>query len=361
MGKKLSYLLIGNYGDCNIGDELLLKEVVREVLIEHHEVNFYVPVRNRGFVSLYHQELKDILIPVEIKNFGSVGKSFLKCKKIIIGGGGIWSGYTGRLAHFVPLIVILGKIFRKNVGFLSVGFYSTASSFDKIFVNIGIMLADYCSVRDKESFETLWKINKSKSKIVEDLSLQYLTQWDENPSTIMPEMQEHKIMRHQKKQGKLIIGISLKPLYDGYTNAKITNEFATAMNSLNSIFDNSLFFVFFPFAKTRSQVESDESLVENLLDRLNDKKNVLVLGHTNPVYWYVAMKELVDIFIGMRYHSIIFAYMANKPVLCIPYENKITEFLNAKSGEYTKFSIMKTGEVSSAKIIEFVRCESKKA
>src|SRR5690606_24567673 len=96
-------LLVGNYGNFNIGDELLLKGAVREIINEFGpDCKFYVPTRNTEFIEIYHKELREQLVPVSIANFSSLLKAFIDSDMIVIGGGGIWSRYTGSFAHLIP-------------------------------------------------------------------------------------------------------------------------------------------------------------------------------------------------------------------------------------------------------------------
>jgi polysaccharide pyruvyl transferase WcaK-like protein len=112
---------------------------------------------------------------------------------IVVGGGGIWSGDTGFFAHFVPFISILGKLFSKRVIYESIGLYSTASNTDRFFVNLSILFADMCSVRDNESYQMLWQINrKRKATRTDDLSLPFIKSIDESQSRLLPTIIEYE-------------------------------------------------------------------------------------------------------------------------------------------------------------------------
>src|SRR5918994_1215085 len=225
---QIPCFIIGNYGDFNIGDETLLKQVIREVSgSSRAQFQFYVPVRDIHFVETYHKELLGQITPIYIKNFKKILASLVSCKMIVVGGGGIWSGDTGFFAHFVPFISILGKLFSKKVVYKSIGLYSTASSLDRFFVNLSVLFADICSVRDNESYQMLWQINRNKKAIrTDDLSLPYITYLDKTPETFSPDIKEYEKVRLLKDQRKLIVGISLKPMKDPLINKKIVGEFS---------------------------------------------------------------------------------------------------------------------------------------
>lgn len=354
-----SYLLIGNYGNFNIGDETLLKQIVGSELAKKSDGTiFYVPVRNPQFVGIYHKELKDFLKPIDIKDFSNLVKTFSKCNHMIIGGGGIWSKYTGKFAHFIPIMAILGKICGKHVEFISVGIYSTASIVDRVLVNLAISIASSCSVRDNESYKMLWNICRTKTKVVDDLSLPLLRNYNtmDTTSTNIPKIQEYYTIEKELRKGRHVIGISLKPMLSKATNSRVVEELSKAINSLNAEYQDKIYYVLFPFAKTESEIENDSSILNDLRLRVTDTNNMIEVNHANPLAWFVAIKEMVHLFIGMRYHSIIFANQACKPVLSIPYEKKIHEYVNSNHNTPNcPISVIDPLEISSVDIIRFVR------
>jgi polysaccharide pyruvyl transferase WcaK-like protein len=355
--EQVSCFVIGNYGDFNVGDETLLKQVIREVSDgSRAQFKFYVPARDMHFVETYHKELVGQITPIYIKNLKKILTALIGCKVIIVGGGGIWSGDTGFFAHFVPFISILGKFFAKKVIYKSIGLYSTASPFDRFFVNLSILFADLCSVRDNESFQMLWQINRNNINTTrtEDLSLPFLRTIDEGQGRPLPKIIEYEKVRLLKEQGKLIVGISLKPMRDPLLNKRIVGEFSNALNTLNDKYKQSIHFLFFPFANTPPS--TDEEFMRSVIINLRDKDNVTFVSHANPIAWYGAIKELTDVFIGMRYHSVIFSFRAGKPVLSIPYERKVDEFLKDHSRPNCK--VVFPSEISESHIVHFVQRHS---
>jgi polysaccharide pyruvyl transferase WcaK-like protein len=351
-GNKVWCFVIGNYGHFNIGDEMLLKQVIREVSNSYRvRLSFYVPARDTEFVRTYHQELLDQITPIHMKNFKKIISSLASCKIIVVGGGGIWSGDTGFFAHFVPFISILGKLLLKKVIFKSIGLYSTASSLDRFFVNLSIVFSDMCSVRDNESYQMLWEINRNKKATrTDDLSLPFIKSIDEGQATLLPNIIEYEKVRLLKDQGKLIVGISLKPMKDPLLNKRIVEEFSNALNTLSDRYEQKMHFLFFPFSKRKGK---DEEFIQSVINNLKYKEKATIVSHTNPIAWYRAIKELTDVFIGMRYHSIIFSFMAGKPVLSIPYEKKVVEFL--KDYNRKNYPAVFPSEISESHIVDFIQ------
>jgi polysaccharide pyruvyl transferase WcaK-like protein len=359
-------MVIGNYGNFNIGDEILLKEIVYRYSSlkkgddDNNEIAniFYVPAKNTEFVDVYHPEIKELLRPLSLDSPWRIIDALRRSDKIIIGGGGIWSSYTGKLARFIPFFVLLAKIMRKRIYYESVGLYSSAPRFQRFLVNLSILLANDCSVRDNESRMMLWRRSRKRSKLVEDLSLPYIRRNQKHAllldGTHEGVIAEYARIKNEKLSGKLIIGLSVKPLLSKEMSTKMISLFSSSIEYLNRKYSNRLFFVFFPFAETNSVIENDSVMVDEILKRANSPKNAIKVKHTHPLLWYSAIKELVDVFIGMRYHSVILTLLASKPLLCIPYENKVNEIMSSKAKDLANISMVTPYKLSQNDIIEFI-------
>ena len=356
--QNLRFLLLGNYGNFNIGDEMLLKSVLRDIRALHSDKNvvFQIPTRNPEFVEIYHKAYSHLIKPLALGSPSKLLEAFLNSDAIIVGGGGIWSKYTGPFAHFIPIVTIVGKLFGKRVEYRAIGLYSTAKTIDRILVNLALLSADSCSVRDDESFRMLWKMNKKKAKKVDDLAIQYLgTLSREELDCAEIPSDTRALLSHLKENDGLIVGISAKPVQDQEINLKLVSEFAAAISALNAQYAGRIHFVFFPFAKTNSRIENDDELTRIISGQISKEDNdrITFLDHADPLSWFIAIRDYVDIFVGMRFHSIIFASEANKPVLCIPYERKISEFLQDRHAD-PNLSVMQLDSIDSSQIVKFV-------
>jgi len=128
-----------------------------------------------------------------------------------VGGGGIWSRYTGNLARFIPLLVLFARAMRKRTCYESIGMYSTASKMQRFLVNLSILFVNECSVRDIETLEMIWKSSRARTILVDDLSLPYILRNQNYDSTgIQGKINEYSCIMAERNKGKLIIGLSLK-------------------------------------------------------------------------------------------------------------------------------------------------------
>src|SRR5437870_1749206 len=130
--KLKTILMLGNYGNFNIGDEMLLRAVIRDIRNDGENVKFQIPTRNPSFVDVYHKADSHLIEPLPLNAPLKLMQSFFKSDAIIVGGGGIWSGYTGPMAHLIPIVTMAGKLLGKQAEFRAIGIYSTASNMDKL-------------------------------------------------------------------------------------------------------------------------------------------------------------------------------------------------------------------------------------
>ena len=57
---KKTFLIVGNYGNDNIGDETILKGLVLDLVRQHgRQINVLVFTRNPSFIATYHPEFAD--------------------------------------------------------------------------------------------------------------------------------------------------------------------------------------------------------------------------------------------------------------------------------------------------------------
>jgi hypothetical protein len=54
-------------------------------------------------------------------------------------------------------------------------------------------------------------------------------------------------------------------------------------------------------------IENDHVLFDMLTNKLLVKDSLVQISHCHPIGWFLAIDKVVDVFIGVRYHSIIFA------------------------------------------------------
>ncbi|WP_167773964.1 polysaccharide pyruvyl transferase family protein [Thermococcus sp. MV11] len=322
--------VIGNYGNFNIGDETILKGLVLELSSNGEDISVVIPTRNPGFEAKYHSELEGTVSSFYVYDIRALLENLCHSDKVIIGGGGIWSGYTGRLAKMIPIFAILSKISLKRVTFRGVGIYKTASGPERFFVNLAAMLSDGITVRDTESYDALWERVKRKAGLVDDYAVLYLRYLDRNLARYEHLLEEWPLYSQilEMASSKFVVGLSIKPTKDPSLNNHVLKVVTTFIDHVNSEYRGDVLWLLFPFAETESRIEDDRTVLDTIRERLRVRTNVLLVEQANPILWYFLIKHNVNFFVGMRYHSIVFSWIARKPFFGIAYENKNINLFN---------------------------------
>jgi len=248
---KKAFLVIGNYGNDNIGDETILKGLVLDLIGQHgRQIKVLVLTRSPSFVATYHPEFADVLSAVPVSGIAAILRSSLNAHEIVVGGGGIWSYYTGPFAKLILIYTLALRCAFKRISIRRVGIYRTASAWQKFLFNLNCIVLSNVSVRDPESRGIVWPWLRRKVKLKQDYAFDYLQQLDE-----------------------------VRP------------------------------------AKT-----SRDPLLTGIKEQVNSP-NVSLLTSKSCAEIYHSIQR-TDFFIGMRYHSMLFSIIAERPLLAIPYENK---------------------------------------
>jgi polysaccharide pyruvyl transferase WcaK-like protein len=347
-------LIIGNYGNYNMGDEALLKSLALSILEENKDAQIVVPTRHPEFVQQYHSDLGESIRGVPLFDYKSLVKGTFRADRIIVGGGGIWSGYTGKAAKALPIYIMGSRMLGKRVQVRGIGVYKTAPKAERMLVNLSFLTVKEINVRDVESYGNIWNIIKRRGGVTLTSDL----------ATFLPELVSHSGRLEQYEQEtaaafgeiiarcdrKHVVGISIKPLKDAALNEQLIAEFAEYINAMSKGWQD-IMFILFPFANTESPVENDSAMLDELCGRLDSTENIVRMQHTNPILWYLFMRNNVDLFIGMRFHAVIFSHIAGVPFLAIPYENKVAEYIR----DIQHQEVIAPAAVTGEQLIAFTR------
>ncbi|OGG26856.1 hypothetical protein A2960_01695 [Candidatus Gottesmanbacteria bacterium RIFCSPLOWO2_01_FULL_39_12b] len=313
MKKKLVF--IGNYGNRNIGDDAILHVLSRRYQKKFPDYKQYV------FARYYPNDIRRISIatPLDL-SLKSIFWVLCNCDVIVIGGGGIFSGYTGPKAKFIPFLGIVSKILGKKVIYESIGLYSTADYFQRYSVLLSMLLADEISVRDIASLQSVIPIMKLKKiKLVADPG------YSIRPISIK---QVKEILRKEdiKISNHKVIGISVKRGKNNTTNAKIIFELVKVINWIVAKRNYTVLLI--PFCNDRIQyTEKDLEFSLEILSKIKKQSCIFCLKNYYTPQEIAGVLKLCDVFVGMRYHSLVFAYTLGIPLIPISYEEKCMDFV----------------------------------
>lgn len=248
-------------------------------------------------------------------------KSVIKClssEVLIVGGGTLFSHFSGRGIPFMLLVAILRKIIQKRVYFYGIGYSSTTSKNLESLAKIAFKMADRVYVRDSLSRQILTRrLGVKTVGIIPDLG--FCLKKKEAPDRFV------EIKR--KKNGPLV-GISLLYTWSEHDNTMLDSITAFTRYLCYKYNATICFLTFNPALIDNKGIrKSDEQAGMAILSRLPDeiKKSVHVLPHYNPGTTLKIVSEL-DAVISMRYHCLVFALKENIPYIAISFEDKYKAF-----------------------------------
>jgi polysaccharide pyruvyl transferase WcaK-like protein len=331
-------LLFGNYDGTNVGDNCILVHVLRK--FAECSSNICIPSRRPlHIVERCNVDSANLL------SFRFISE-FIKSDELIIGGGGIFSRYVGPYAKFLPLFAIAAKLFGKKVVYYNVGVYNTTPFLVKELVKLSMSCSDEISIRDEASLNAIGFVNKIKNvKTASD------------PGLTLEPINDHEarsILRNEGVQDGFLVGLSLKSTMDKEINVRIVSEFSKFSDWVIEEFDAKV--VFFPFSFNQIRaVENDIAIAEKVHQAMKTKnrKNFRIIQA--GMYAPDEIKGIIgvmNVLLGMRFHSLVFAYSARTPLIGVSYEEKCKDFLQSRllpfvEVERAEFGVLKNLFLSS--------------
>jgi polysaccharide pyruvyl transferase CsaB len=290
--------LIGYYGYDNAGDELLLEKSIA-LLKEVYPGSGLTILHRKNFFS-DHQYINRFS-PL------SIFKAAKNSDLVVFGGGGLFQDLTSKKSFlYYYALLVLAIFFKKPVYLLAQGVTPLKSRFLTFLFKLSFKGITNFSVRDKASYYYLSdNLGFPKPKLFLAADLSYI---DKQPLKYIP----------KKITKKINLGISFRAADISKANQNILTKFIK--NHLN---EKSLFF------DTASG--QDSSAFQELLNKKTKLKNLNLFELLTKEK---KAKPKVDIFIAMRYHSLILASLLNTPFLALVYDEKVKSLAQDLGQEY---------------------------
>ncbi|MGM0602825.1 MAG: polysaccharide pyruvyl transferase CsaB [Bacillota bacterium] len=302
----LSKLLIsGYYGFDNLGDEAVLAGIVK--LFKKIDSDIDITVLSADpVVSKKRYNINSISRTSLINIISSMAQADL----FISGGGSLLQDITGKfsVSYYLGLIW-LAVIQGTKTSFYAQGVGPLNRKFNRILTEFTLKKIDHIGVRDQASAELLQDIG------IRDVEL-----------TVDPvfALYDEKEVVRRKLHSRISVGISVRPWHADYID-----ELGAGLGKFAQKYNCD--FRLYPFHKGVD--ENPSKKLKTILDRTTVSDVIIEELAEDP---YTAVKQLKDLnlFLGVRLHSLIFAVLNQLPFLAISYDPKIDglmseiEFLN---------------------------------
>ncbi|MGD9569523.1 MAG: polysaccharide pyruvyl transferase CsaB [Sedimentibacter sp.] len=290
-------LLAGYYGFGNLGDEAILEMAIKQILEITDRNNITVLSGNKEATKSKYN-----VNTIDRYNVFSIAGKLRKSDALVFGGGSLLQDITSKRSIYYYLFLIrLAKIMNNKVIMLSQGIGPIVNDNSKRAVQSTMGLIDYITVRDKHSKKFLEGIGMDTNKI--SLS---------TDPVINLRAGENYVSKHS---GRKKVCFSLR----NWKNADVSQKISKLTERL---IENNIECYFIPF-----YYNEDLQLIGEVEKNIGDKaiyyKERLT---TNQAFDII---KGMDVMVGVRLHSLIFAAAANVPFAAVSYDHKVDNFVSS--------------------------------
>ena len=266
--------LVGFFGNNNVGDEAILRAMISQFK------KYYKPIQIVVFTDAPEmtREKYEVIV-FSRKKITHLIAGVNYCDMIVFAGGSLFQDQTSLLNMFYYAgIAELCKIYKKKLIFYSQGFDHLKHFLSRQLLKRSLLLANRVSARDYRSIIYLKDTLKVKKKINFVMDTALLLQPYQNDN-----------------QYKGYVGVNLM---DG----QITNRFLNLLIDFQKKTNAELIFI--PF-------NQNDMLAYELLKK---KLDIDLLEEVDPCKTMGSIKQM-EMFIGQRYHSLVFSASARTPFI----------------------------------------------
>lgn len=290
-------LLAGYYGFGNLGDEAILEMVLKQLLEITARENITVLSGNKDETSNKYN-----INTIDRYNVLSIIKRLKTSNALVFGGGSLLQDVTSKRSIYYYLFLIkLAKLMGNKVVMLSQGIGPILNEKSRKITSNTLNKVDFISVRDKQSKEFLEDIGVDKNKI--SLSADPVINFRSD------EKQENK------NEDKKKVCFSLR----NWKNANVSGKISSVAEKLT---ENNIECHFIPFYYNED-LELVNEIEKNIGEVATYYKERL---STNEAYDIIKNMNLL---VGVRLHSLIFAASADVPFVAVSYDHKVDHFVES--------------------------------
>lgn len=315
------------YGLNNMGDEAFLSVIIQRFRKQINNARIIVLSFNPGETRRIHN--------VESSNALGLYVPFLimKANKIVLGGGGIFDTYLGgsinKTSYYSMMISLFGIILRKDVIFYAIGANVLASSWIKTLLPIIMNNSYQIKVRDTDSKNVLQSIGVNKDiEVIGDPAIDLDADKKIGKRVLLEQGIE---LDNLRKNNKMLIGLGLRSTGEEKVDKEIVDSFSKLYDWL--IEKNNVEIIFIPMAVGGKRSENDIIFADRIKSSVKNKDKFKIITSGLTPIEVKSIVSCLQLMIGMRLHSLIFANSTNIPLIGIAYSPKVSAFLKSVGKE----------------------------
>lgn len=307
-------LISGYYGFKNSGDDALLLSIIRDLKKENKDISITVlSVNPEETERIYGVRSINRLNPFSII-------SAMKRAKMLISGGGtlIQDGTSTKSLLYYLFVISAAKLFGLKVMLYSNGIGPLARKSNVRLTQRVLNKVDLITLRDKASYDELERIGVNRPEI-------HLTADPAFTLTPSPKAVGSDLLRVSgADMSKKMLCVSVRG-WQG-TGDRFVKDIADAVDYAADKYG------FFPVLLPM-QPKKDYELSLRICHKM--RSDAIVLDKECPTEDILSVMSNMDLCIGMRLHTLIYAASCAVPMIAISYDPKVSgfmEYMGVKSG-----------------------------
>ena len=301
-------LISGYYGFDNLGDESILRTLITSLREKIPDCRLTVLSHNPASTrEKYGVEAVERMSP------GAILRAVRQCDMLISGGGSLLQDVTSsKSIHYYLFIIRLAKLLGKKVFIYSQGIGPIDHAFNRRATARALKKADGIVVRDERSAKLLEQIGLPQERIV--ITADPVIRMKRPDRTVGREILARAGI---KKDGRLTVGWAIR---EKNRDSTFVREITECIRWLRENYDAES--VLIPF-----HYEEDREVCSVIAERTNGAAKCL-----SEKYLSEDMLSIIgnmDVLVGVRLHSMIYAAIMGVPIIGVSYDPKCTAFLNS--------------------------------
>lgn len=215
--------------------------------------------------------------------------------------------------------ILLAKLRNVKVFFLNVGAGPVDYRLGKLFIKYSLMMANYCSLRDRKSKSLIEHIGfKGRIDVYPDLA--YGLEVDEEGRTPISERIRKVVGINPMPFGARVWPQKDLPLYQAYIQKLASFGYWLVKND-------------YVIALFGSDIGHDSLAIEDLRKAMKEfggidfERGQMIVHPITSVKELLDQMSLMDFVVTSRLHPVIFSHLLNKPVLAVAHHDKVSSLM----------------------------------
>lgn len=303
----MKIFISGYYGFGNVGDEAVLQVIVQGV--RKRDPNIEISVLS-AFPSLTRETYH--VNAIFRYCWPKIIKALWSSDVFVSGGGTLFQNSTSNRSLFYYLgLVLLAMLMRKKTVVFAQGFGPLKGIFSRAFLRFVLSRVNLITLRDQDSFEQVKKMgirNQSLYVTADPTAILKIPSGDEGKRVLK--------LEGIAKTDRPLLGIAVRSLPKA--KKELFAALAKTVDWLSKEYNYLPVFILF-------QAPRDMGGASKISELMQEKSN-LIFRVCKPNEMLGLVSQL-DLLIGMRLHSLIFAAMNCIPMLGLSYDPKVKAFM----------------------------------